>query len=279
MWSWPVLNDALLDRAGKLQFVGHIDVNQTGAVAELGRALPVSCSRGGFSPAVAEMALGLILNGLRKISDYHAAMRAGAEKWVIAFPKDIDPLERELTGRSVGLIGLGQVGRRLAQLLCPFEPQLNVVDPFVPDAVMAEYQGKRMDIDSMIAASDVVVLCAASNSDTNRLINKDRIEAFRKNALFINVARAALVDYEALTNRLRRGDFFACLDVFDKEPLAVDSELRRLPNAYLTPHRAGGLIRSVQRNLDWLIEDYEAHLAGEPRRYALTKAMIPGLDA
>jgi len=111
MWSWPVLDDALLDRAGKLDYVGHIDVNQAGARAELAGGVPVSGSKGGFSPAVAEMALGLILNGLRKISDYHAAMRAGTEKWVQAFPKDIDPLERELTGRAVGIIGLGQVGR------------------------------------------------------------------------------------------------------------------------------------------------------------------------
>ncbi len=93
-----------------------------------------------------------------------------------------------------------------------------------------------------------------------------------------NVARAALVDYEALTNRLRKGDLIACLDVFDSEPLPDDSELRRLPNAYLTPHRAGGIISSVQRNLNWLIDDYEALLADESRRYPVTEAMIPSLD-
>lgn len=278
MWSWPVLDDALLDRAAQLDYVGHIDINQTGARAELARHIPISCSRGGFSPAVAEMALGLILNGLRKISDYHAAMRAGTEKWVNVFPRDIDPLERQLAGLPVGIIGLGQIGRRLAYFLRAFEVQLKVVDPFVSDAVVAQCEGARMELDAMLETCDVVVLCAASNEGTHRLIHADRCARFRKNALFVNVARAALVDYAALAARLRQGDLFAALDVFETEPLPATSELRRLPNTYLTPHRAGGLISSVLRNLDWLIDDYEALLAGRPRQYAVTQSMIPGLD-
>ena len=278
MWSWPILDEALLDRAGALEYVGHIDINQTGAQCELARGIPISVSRAGFSPAVAEMALGLILNTLRKISDYHAAMRAGTETWVHSFPKDIDPLERQLTGLTVGIVGLGQVGRRLAHFLRAFEVDLKVVDPYVPDAVLAQFGAERMELDPMIAACDIVVLCAAANDGTNRLINADRCARFRKDAILINVARAALVDTAAVATRLRQGDFFACLDVFDTEPLPADSELRTLPNAYLTPHRAGGLMSSVQRNLDWLIDDYEALLALKPRAYPITEAMIPSLD-
>ena len=278
MWSWPVLDSSLHDRAGKLDYVGHIDVNQTGARAEIARGIPTSGSKGGFSPAVAEMALGLILNGLRKISDHHAAMRAGTEKWVKDFPKDIDPLERQLTGSNVGIIGLGQVGRRLAHFLRAFEVRLKVVDPFVPDSVVAQFDGERMELDAMIDACDVVVLCAASNEGTDRLINANRCARFRKHALFVNVARAALVDYAALAARLRNGDLLAALDVFEQEPLPADSELRALPNTCLTPHRAGGLMSSVMRNLDWLIDDFEALLAGQPRKYAVTESMIPGLD-
>ena len=93
------------------------------------------------------------------------------------------------------------------------------------------------------------------------------------------MARADIVDYTALADRLNQGDFLAALDVFETEPLAADSPLRSLPNAYLTLHRAGGLIPSVQRSLDWLISDLDKLLAGEPRQYAVTESMIPGLDA
>lgn len=278
MWSWPVLDERLLDRAGDLEFVGHIDLSQAGARSELARGIPTSTSRAGFSPAVAEMALGLVLNALRKISDYHAAMRTGNEKWVESFPGDIDPLERQLTGLTVGIIGLGQVGQRLAQLLKGFEVDLKVVDPYVPDEVLQTFQAERLEIDAMTEVCDVVVLCASSNDGTARLINAERCERFKKDAVFVNVARSALVDYEALTRRLEAGDLTACLDVFDVEPLPSDSILRRLPNVHLTPHRAGGLMSSVRRNLDWLIDDYEALLGGRARQYPVTEAMIPALD-
>ena len=95
----------------------------------------------------------------------------------------------------------------------------------------------------------------------------------------VNVARAALIDEAALQARVEGGDLIAALDVFDQEPLAADSPWRGLPNVYLTPHRAGGLIASLLRNIHWLIDDLEAHLAGQPRRHAVTEAMITALDS
>jgi phosphoglycerate dehydrogenase-like enzyme len=131
----------------------------------------------------------------------------------------------------------------------------------------------------LASENEIVVLCAASNSGTRHLIDKAIIDRLPPHAVFVIVARAALVDTDALVARLRRGDLFAAIDVFDAEPLPKDAALRSLPNAYLTPHRAGGIWESLQRNIDWLIDDLEAHLQGRPRKYAVTPAMIPSLDA
>ena len=79
--------------------------------------------------------------------------------------------------------------------------------------------------------------------------------------------------------RLERGDLSAALDVFDREPLEEDSILRSLPDVYLTPHRAGGTMASVQRILGWLVDDLEAVREGRARRHSLTEAMLPSLDA
>lgn len=279
MWSWPVLTDELLDAAPQLRYAGHLDISQRGANIALQRSLPVSVARQGFSPAVSEMALALILSTLRRVSDYHAAMRAGGERWVADFPADIDPLERELAGRSVGLIGFGRVGQGLARLLAPFGCPLRVYDPFVPEGALAAFGAQRVPLDELLMGAEVMVLCAAANDGTHHLLGADEIALLPPNTVLVNVARAALVDTAALVARLRRGDLFAAIDVFDQEPLARDSALRALPNAYLTPHRAGGTIASVLRILHALADDLEATLDGRPRAYALTEAMIPSLDA
>lgn len=279
MWSWPTLIPALLDAAPRLRYAGHLDISQAGARTALAHGLAVSVSRHGFSPAVSEMALALILATLRRTSDYHLAMRNKSETWVQAFPDDINPLERELSGLPVGLVGFGRVGRGLAKLLQPFGCPLYVVDPFVPADVLAPFNAQKVDLHSMLAASEVVVLCAAANDDTRRLIGTEEIALLRPNAVFINVARAALVDTDALVARLRQGDLFAAIDVFDQEPLPAGSPLRMLPNVYLTPHRAGGLMSSVQRIVGYLVDDLEAEIADRPRQHALVEAMIPSLDA
>lgn len=279
MWAWPNLDDALLAQAPALRFVGQINTTQTTVRACLERGLAVSEVRHCWSPAVAEMALALILCGLRKVSDYHAAMRRAEEKWVEQFPADIDPLERELTGRPVGIVGFGGIGQRLAELLQPFRVTLRIYDPYLPEEVARRYGAQPVTLLELIRESDVVVLCAANTPGAEHLIGAREIATFRKDAVLVNVGRAMLVDMAALEERLRRGDLIAMLDVFDHEPLEADSPLRALPNAYLTPHRAGGVLGSVERALTMLTDDLEAFLDGRKRRYAVTEAMIPCFPA
>jgi len=279
MWSWPKYTHELLGHAPRLKFSGHLDIPQSGAKVALERGLAVSVTRRAFSPAVSELALGLILSTLRRISVHHAAMRSGKEAWVQKFPDEIHPHERQLTGRAVGIVGFGAVGQRLGELLAPFRCQLRVFDPHLPDEVLGKFNATRADLDTLIRRSEIVILCAASNPGTRHLLGEREIGFFQDNAVLVNVARAALVDTAALTARLRRKNMYAALDVFDREPLERNSPLRKLSNAFLTPHRAGGIFESVERIIRMLGDDLEAHLAGRPRSYALTEKMLPALDA
>ncbi len=275
MWAWPDLDDGMLDRAPALRFVGQINTTRTTVRACLKRGIALSEVRHAWSPAVAEMALTLILAGLRKTSDFHMQMRAGTERWVNAFPADIDPLERELTGRPVGIVGFGGIGQRLAELLAPFHTPIRIYDPFLPAAIAEKFGVQQVPLLDLIRESDVVVLCAANTNEARHLIDAEAVAALRKDAVLVNVGRSMLIDMAALQRRLEQGDLIAMLDVFDQEPLEADSPLRRLPNAYLTPHRAGGIYASVQRALTMLTDDLEAFLAGRTRRYAVTEAMLP----
>lgn len=275
MWSWPVFDTTLLRQAGGLRFLGQINTTGTTAKACLEMGIAHSEARHCWSPAVAEMALTLLLAGLRKSSMFHMQMKSGKEPWVNDFPADIDSGERQLSGRSVGIVGFGAIGQRLAQLLEPFGIDLKIHDPFVPDAVCAKYRAKKVTVANLMKSSDVIVLCAANTDNARHVVGKKEIASMRKDAVLVNVGRSMLVDMPALVERLKKGELIAMLDVFDKEPLEKNSVLRKLPNAFLTPHRAGGIIASVERALDMLIGDLEANSAGNPLKYQVKKAMLP----
>ncbi len=279
MWSWPMFSPAMLDAAPRLRFCGHIDITQPFARTLLDRDIAVSVGRRGFSPAVAEMALALILASLRRTSNYHAAMWNAAEAWVADFPGDIPLYERELTGLRVGIVGLGGVGGRLAELLAPFHTRLCAYDPFLPPARAAQLGARLVGLEELVRESDVLVLCAAANEGSAHLLGRAHLEAMPRDAVLINVARASLVDSAALLARLCRGDLFAALDVFDQEPLPRDSPFRALPNVLLSPHRAGGIAPSVVRILRYLADDLAAFADGKPRGFALTREMLATLDA
>ncbi|MBD3239131.1 MAG: hypothetical protein GF331_00990 [Chitinivibrionales bacterium] len=274
MWSWPDIDDDLLKRAGGLRYMGQINASPVTARACLKNKVPFSEARHCWSPAVAEMALTLMLAGLRKTSEYHAAMRVGKEPWVEQFPIDIDPQERELTGRSVGIVGFGGIGQRLAELLAPFAVDLRVYDPFIPKKIAREKGATLVSLKELAERSEVVVLCAANTPGAKHLVDRSIIAALPKGCVLVNVGRSMLVDMKALVERLRRKDMIAMLDVFDREPLQKTSPLRKLPNAFLTPHRAGGLLASVERAFTMLTDDLEAELKGRPRHYGLNEKAI-----
>ncbi len=271
MWAWPDLNDEILSRSPELKFAGHINASRKMAEAELRHGIVVSEARHGWSPAVAEMALALILSTLRKVSDHHARMRLGTEKWVSDFPMDIDPSEKSLSGRKVGIVGFGRIGQRLAELLAPFHVRLSAYDPYLPAKFAERHNAFLVGIDELMAENEIIVLCAANTAESRHLISARHIASMMTGALLVNVGRSSLIDMDALLARLQKGDISAALDVFDHEPLESGSPLRALPNAYLTPHRAGGILDSVEDILGMLGGDLKRHLKGEELKFQLTE--------
>ncbi len=276
LWSWPRLTAQVLEAYPGLKMFAHIDLHQDMARLLFEHGREISIGRRGFSPAVAEMALGLMLSCLRKTPWHHEKMWRAEESWVQRYPEEIDPHERQLAGRRVGIVGFGGVGRRLGELLAPFNCELAIHDPLLPAEVGTV---KNMELRELLSRSEVLVLCASANASSKALLGREEIALLAPHSVLINVARAALVDTPALIERLERKDLVAALDVFDREPLEADSPLRSLPHVLLTPHRAGGIVESNRRILDALIGDLRAWKEGRPRAHALLPAMIASLDA
>ncbi len=273
MWCWPTISKEMITAGNKTKYIGQInaDPNQVPICHELN--VPMSEVRHAWSLAVAEMALGLTLSGLRKISDHHTEMRAGV--WGGgALPNGLDPLERRLTGATVGIVGLGRIGQTYRNFLKPFNAKVLAYDPFLPKEIADTLNVELVDLETLVTQSDVTVLCAANVEGAKNLINEDLVNKFQKGSVLVNIGRSMLLDMKALEKRLENKELIAMLDVFDQEPLPADSSLRKLDNAYLTPHRAGGIIDSVVDSLDWLIDDMEAALEGKDGKYQTSIKMM-----
>jgi D-3-phosphoglycerate dehydrogenase len=224
----------------------------------------------GSSHPVSEWALALMLIGLRNAGAHFRRLIAG--EIITREQKYADPgyARGELTGKRVGLIACGHIGRRLLDLLRPFRCEVLVYDPHVPRLLADVYDYLLTSLDAVLAQSDVVVCLAPLTPTTRRMLGASELNLLRPGTVFVNVSRGAIVDPEALTARLHRGDIVACLDVFDPEPVPADAPERGMSNVFLSPHIAGVTAACGPRFVDLMIDEMQRHLAGHQTRHDLT---------
>ncbi|WP_427924393.1 hydroxyacid dehydrogenase [Streptomyces sp. cg40] len=163
-------------------------------------------------------------------------------------------------GRRIGVIGASRVGRRVLELLRPFDLSVALHDPYVDDSEAAAMGAVPMSLEELLRTSDIVSLHAPDIPQTYRMLDRDRLALIRDGGVLINTSRGALIDPEALTDELVGGRISAVLDVTDPEPLPAESPLYRLPNVFLTPHIAGSLGNELER-LGRTVVDELARLA------------------
>jgi D-3-phosphoglycerate dehydrogenase len=142
-----------------------------------------------------------------------------------------------LTTRTLGLIGVGGIGRELLPLAAPFGWRLLAADPYVDDAAVAALGATRMPLDAMLPECDFVVSVCILNDDTRHLMNRARFASMKREAFFVNLARGPVVDEAALIEALREGRIAgAGLDVFEQEPVDPANPLLSMDNVIVTPH-------------------------------------------
>jgi D-3-phosphoglycerate dehydrogenase len=193
------------------------------------RGIRVANAAGINARAVAEHVFGLIFCWYKNIIKLNAAMKSG--KFAV------DYTGSELSGKVIGVVGLGRIGREVAKMAQAID--LEVIGYHYRQA--AEAAGiNRMELQPLLKQSDIVTVHVALNGQTRHMIGQNEFESMRKNAFFINTSRGAVVDEQALIEALQVGRIAgAGLDVFETEPLPAGSPLGRLDNVILTPHNAG----------------------------------------
>jgi phosphoglycerate dehydrogenase-like enzyme len=261
----PYIDGSVLDAAPRVRFVGELEgdrfANRIDVEAASERGVRVVDTSHGSSLPVAEWALGLMLVGLRNAGEHYRRLIGGEE--VKRSVEDPGYRVGELTGRRVGLIGLGHIGRRLIELLEPFRCQIAVHDPYAPKELALAMPVRLTSLERVLSESDVVVCTAPLTPRTRGMLGPARLDLLRSDSVFVNVSRGAIVDSDALIARARRGDIRVALDVFEPEPIPVDSPIRDLPNVFLSPHIAGVTLAGRLRFFSLMVDELERFFAGD----------------
>jgi phosphoglycerate dehydrogenase-like enzyme len=187
-----------------------------------------------------------------------------------------DPLRaRQVRGKTIGFLGLGKIGRETARLLAPWGAVLQYNAR--RDADLAGLPTMpRVDLDTLLKTSDVVVVLASLNNETRGLLSAEKLRLMKSTAILVNVARGAIVDEAALIDVLRNKTIAgAAIDCFQAEPLSLESPLRALPNVILTPHMIGHTYEAHHSLEVATRENLDRILAGQPPRYAINSAVLP----
>ena len=180
--------------------------------------------------SVAEFAVALILGIMKNLRLFDDAVRQG--KWS-RFTM------RELKSKTVGILGFGRIGRRLAQLLQGFDVELVAYDPYMNEAEAQRLNVKSVSLDELLACSDVVSLHIPATPQTHHLINRETIAKMKDGAYLVNTSRGVLIDESALKEALESGKLAgAALDVYEREPITKDLPLNSVDNILLAPHVA-----------------------------------------
>jgi len=149
----------------------------------------------------------------------------------------MDNMGMGLTGRTLGVVGAGRIGKELLRMARTFDLKLLAADPYVNSIELGYLGARKVDLDTLLRESDFVVVCCLLNDSTRHLIGARQFGEMRRGAYFINVARGPIVDEAALIDTLRNGRIAgAALDVFEQEPVATDNPLLAMDNVILTPH-------------------------------------------
>ena len=276
----PRVDEEILATASRLRLIGELEgdrfANRIDVAAAAARGIRVTDTTHGSSLPVAEWALGLILVGLRNAGAHFRRLASGEGYRTHERPEE-DPGWRfsELTGARVGLVGLGHIGRRLNELLRPFRCDVSVHDPYVAKEVALACGVRLTSLERVLAENDVVVCCASITPRTHRMLGAAQLDLLRPDSVFVNVSRGAIVDPDALIVRAKRGDGVRiAIDVFDPEPIPPESEIRRLPNVFVTPHIASFSRLCGPRFFTFMVDELERFFRGDETMFDITPRVL-----
>ena len=262
--------------------VDDIDVDAATEMGILVTHAPVESNWGNIAEVTVTFMLGL----LKGLQEQDATIKEGGW-WSERQGKYVGSRQSDgYAGITLGIIGLGRIGGRVAQLMRPWNINILAYDPYVPDYRFLEFGAKPTDLETLLRQSDVVTVHVVLNKETRHMMSTPQFAMMKPTAFFINTSRGEAVDEKALCDAIEEGVIAgAGLNAFEEEPLPADSPLRRLGNKVLlrphggTPLRAAGAEVTVGRtsgqNTEWVNNDILKALRGELPTHIFNNETVP----
>jgi phosphoglycerate dehydrogenase-like enzyme len=268
-WRTPGPRREILDGCPGLKLWVHAAGSVKGFFTDdlRGRDLIIASCAPAIAKTVAEMVLGEIIIGLRRIIPNAQQNRTERRPPV--------PNKLYLAAATVGVVGASQVGRTLLSLLRPFAPRVLLYDPYITKEDAASLGAEKVDsLLKLCRECDAITMHTPLTDQTRRMIGAEHFQAMKDDAVFINSSRGGCIDERALIAELEKGRLFAFLDVSDPEPADMDNPIRTLPNVIYTSHLAGGASIHIGNQV---VEDVQAYLNGQKPKMAVTWDMLDRL--
>lgn len=261
--SQQEMDRATLDQAPDLKAIINVETNFLPNIDYeqcFSRGIHVLTPASVFAQPVAEIGLGMALSLARDIHTAHMDFIKGAE----AYGLSGNGRAELLGGSDIGIVGFGDLGRALKQLLTPFNATIRVYDPWLPENYLGRQGVEPCELAALLQCSRVVFVTAAVTSENEQLFNKKTLSLMPDNAMLVLLSRAALLDFDAMAAEALSGRLRFATDVFPEEPVAADSALRALPNVLFSAHRAGALTGALQQIGALMLEDLRQIAMGLP---------------
>ncbi|WP_169790686.1 hydroxyacid dehydrogenase [Streptacidiphilus carbonis] len=268
-WGCPPVDREVLAAAPRLRAIVHAagSVKYIATEDSWRRGVRISSAAWANALPVAEYTVAAVLMSNKRLLQIREDFRERREidSWHHRYP-DIGNYRR-----TVGLIGASRIGRRVIELLRPFDLDVLVHDPYLSAAEALALGVRRTGLDELCAASDVLSIHAPALPETRHMVDRRRLALMPDGATLVNTARGSLVDTEALVQELASGRIHAVLDVTDPELLPTDSPLYDLPNVLLTPHVAGSVGGELHRMADSATAELARYAQGLPFQHPVLR--------
>lgn len=243
--SKPMVTRKVIEAAGKLKIIGRsgVGLDNIDLEAAKEKGIKVINTPGAPANSVAELTIGLMLAVLRKIAYADRRLREG--EWVKK-----QCLGYELRGKTLGVIGMGRIGREVARIAHHgFGMKIIYYDVIrCPKEIEEELKTECVDLETLLRRADIVTIHVPLTPQTKHLINEERLKLMKTTSFLINTSRGGVIDTKALVKALKEGWIAgAGLDVFDEEPLPKNHPLTSLDNVVLTPHIGASTIEAQER--------------------------------